>query len=118
MPSDYMMDNINIILTENVRRGIRKLDEYFGHGLWRNEIDHSTLDLQCYEDCVLGQLFGSFNTGVLSLQIEDTGLFGFDCDAICDEYSDSSWVNRLFYSMLTSIWNDEADGYTYEGMPA
>ena len=116
MLSDYLADQLDPILRENVRRGIRKLDAHFGDRLWREKLDHSTLNVRRYENCVLGQLFGSFQEGLYALDVTDSEVFGFSADEIADTFTDGEGGGAV-YELLTSIWNDEADGYEYEGMP-
>lgn len=116
MLSEYLQEQLHNEMVPNVHRGIRKLDEYFQSGSWRTKLDHRTLNLHFYEDCVLGQLFGGYATGLLSMGIQDSEVFGFSADQLADEYTDGKGTSEV-YSILTSIWNDAADGYEYDGMP-
>ncbi len=50
----------NSVLGNKVERGIEWLDE--GCPNWASRIDAEILDLEDNEDCVLGQLFGTFNS--------------------------------------------------------
>jgi hypothetical protein len=62
---------------------------------WEEEIDLDSLDLASYPRCILGQLFGSFETGYadlsecLGLVYEqlDCDLFGFEISGLAD-YAD------------------------------
>lgn len=49
-----------------VALGVQRLDEHFGPD-WPHRIDLESLDLASSYDCVLGQLFGEFWTGVQTL---------------------------------------------------
>lgn len=64
-----------------VAQGVERLDEYFlGHD-WVHKIDWAALDMEHHLDCVLGQLFGSFGQGCISLRVSmDYEDYGFDID--------------------------------------
>lgn len=46
---------------ENVKRGISLLDEKVPN--WRDRINWETLNIACFGNCVLGQLFGDYFYG-------------------------------------------------------
>lgn len=119
MLSDYTIDSLQEQFTEAVRKGIRLLDSHFGGGEWRNAIDHSELDLGNPRQCVLAHIFGSYTTGRLTLMCDEEK-HGFCADEIVNNMQEDGFNVRNYevYSILTSTWNDEADAYEYEGMPA
>lgn len=57
-------------LPVNVQRGAELLDERLPG--WRDEIDQDFLDLGNTCNCVLGQLFGSYDRGVKVLGLHDS----------------------------------------------
>ncbi len=114
MLHEWQIKELQDEFTTSVRMGVRLLDRHFGGGEWRNTIDHSILDLHHIYNCVLGQVFGSYTTGRLTLDVDEEE-FGFCADEASERYENGS-ISEV-YSILTSTWNDEADGYEYEGMP-
>lgn len=50
---------------ETVRRAAALLDK--ARPGWENEIDTETVDLLSSKDCVLGQVYGDFSTGVVDI---------------------------------------------------
>lgn len=53
-------------IAENVQNGIRLLDTS-GPENWRERIDTGTLDLASLDNCILGQVFGSYSKGMDAL---------------------------------------------------
>ncbi len=64
---------------------------------WREWIDLDSLDMAHVNNCVLGQLFGEFDDGAKSLNIEDPRVLGFDV------FSES-------YAELTNVWRRKLGG--------
>jgi hypothetical protein len=60
---------------------------------WREEIDTDRLDVQFYDTCILGQLYGEFDEGLLALGLtyDEAGEHGF-----CGAFSR--------YDVLTDEW--------------
>lgn len=53
-------------IAEKVQNGIRVLDTH-GPADWRERINLDTLDVHSLDDCVLGQVFGSYGEGMDAL---------------------------------------------------
>lgn len=86
------------MFTMEIFRGAEALDAHFAkHGLgdWRSRIDTDILDLQTFATCILGQLFGDFNDGLIELgfQYEEAIECGF-----------AGAFDR--YDVLTNEWLD------------
>jgi hypothetical protein len=60
-----------------VAAGAALLDER-GPDDWRDKIDLDTLDVFSFTDCVLGQLYGRYNSGKDALDIWEGMSYGFD----------------------------------------
>jgi hypothetical protein len=81
-----------------VAAGIKFLDSKVASGKisadWREKIDLGTLSLESCDVCVLGQLFGAYEDGKYTLDIDnyDAKAFGFNTD-----YS---------FAELTAAWKD------------
>jgi hypothetical protein len=90
-------------ITERVRRGALLLDmEVPG---WAGRIDDSRLDLAGCPTCILGQLFGSYLDGVISLELNtDAGRwtddFGFF--VLCLRRTDEQ--REAEYQSLRAAW--------------
>lgn len=85
--------------TSNVARGVELLDSRFAN--WRKVIDLDKLDMLSLDNCVLGQLFGSYSNGVSALWFAGyhsdwANEHGFDT---CAEYGE-----------LTRVWKDAVSG--------
>lgn len=92
-------------LTTRVERGANLLDRYFGDVEWRGRIDLETLNLGNVRKCVLGQLFGDYDTGTLELGegiAIDDAVYGFNAHTRFEEYPE-----------LTEAWRD----YLYADAP-
>jgi len=57
-------------IAERVRRGAALLDER--RPGWAGEIDTGTLEMECPNFCILGQIYGRFDTGCETLGIDDS----------------------------------------------
>lgn len=51
----------------DARKGAKLLDAYFGKRSWRQVINPSTLDIELWNKCILGQIFGSYSLGLATL---------------------------------------------------
>ena len=91
-----------------VRHGAALLDRAMPG--WRSAITVSRLDLLDLEECVLGQLYGSYGTGMTALfgtaaTSENACLHGFDLpEADYRDWSDDD-RDRL-YAPLNQLWRD------------
>lgn len=56
---------MNISISERVQNGVNLLNDYAGD--WFRLVDLETLDITSPENCILGQLFGSFQNGTREL---------------------------------------------------
>lgn len=81
----------------NVKRGAAFLDEHLPN--WRRVVDRERLDLGSSCDCLLGQMFGSFEDAVVVLDLDDkdAGWFGFY------KYGRQTW------DALTAGWRRELE---------
>lgn len=84
-------------LTERIKRGVAALDELKGIE-WPRRINLTRLYLGSCTRCVLGQLFGEFETGVKALNKPD-----FDADEL--------GFDRQYegYQELTEAWQQEIE---------
>jgi hypothetical protein len=80
-----------------VTRGAKRLTEHFGDDSWKGKIRVDELDMCSTNQCVLGQLFGSFGNGADALLGEDRGYE----DAI---YYGFEVMNPRYYDELTEAW--------------
>jgi len=96
-----MLNELEFECREMVKRGMRMLttDQ-------RDRVDLARLDVQSDGDCVLGQLYGDFGTGVSALfgdaeneELREAARCGFFVAAATPNY----WSR---YPMLTCIWAD------------
>ena len=65
------MARIKAQALRDVTRGVKLLDQEVME--WRNHIDLDDLDLDDCDICVLGQLFGDYDSGLERLGLIDTG---------------------------------------------
>ncbi len=56
---------MNISISERVQNGVNLLNDYAGDWFWMVNLD--LLDITSPEECILGQLFGSFQNGTRDL---------------------------------------------------
>jgi hypothetical protein len=56
---------LNISISERVQNGVNLLNDYAGDWFWMVNLD--LLDITSPEECILGQLFGSFQNGTRDL---------------------------------------------------
>lgn len=88
-----------LFMEAEVRKGIALLDAIGPHG-WRNRIVLSRLNLADGENCVLGQVYGSYGTGLFTvfrdydLLSERSAQHGFT----------PGWDNEQKYPELTRTW--------------
>lgn len=109
----YNLDEVYTILEGNARRGAEFLDEVLPG--WAEHIDVYTLNMHHNNDCILGQLYGSFADGaifVVNSRGKDTAALGFECDELSDEVRFKSNLNLTtpeLYNILQSCWECELD---------
>lgn len=85
-------------MKENVLRGIELLDRQVPG--WRDRIDWDRLEMDSCYDCILGQLFDFYCTGLDELGLIAGIPDGFDADfTTCD------------YGELTELWRQAARPY-------
>lgn len=84
-------------IKERVLTGLLLLQERWGDE-WADHIDLRTLDMGNGSYCVLGQLYGSYMTGLSSLGINSGRDFGFDVNR---KFSARSYVE---YDALDVAW--------------
>lgn len=62
------MDHVQALADELVGNGYHLLTTHFDGWLgWRSKINPDTLDIEDLHQCVLGQLFGHYTSGLLEL---------------------------------------------------
>jgi hypothetical protein len=91
-----------------IENGIKLLDEIVPE--WEKDVDIYSLDLECPSGCILGQVFGSYSTGLCTLFGYES--IEFDWDIIypqivahgfsCDHYSQAG--QPFDYAQLTDEW--------------
>jgi hypothetical protein len=80
-------------LREKVRSGVRFLNERLGRG-WQKRINLDELDLADCEECILGQLYGSYHDAPVLWtygQMAESGFAG-------------GWAIKGGYPALTEAW--------------
>jgi len=55
---------------KRVLKGASLLDVHFKGYNWRSEIDIETLEMDSSSQCVLGQLFGDYQSGLTTLRLD------------------------------------------------
>lgn len=65
---------------------------------WVDKIDLKTLRINCLCNCVLGQLFEEYGSGLIALDVHDGRDFGFD--VLEKDYMN----NKAEYAALTDEW--------------
>lgn len=83
-------------MNSDVRKGASVLDKMCPG--WFDRIDVDRIDMTSWDDCILGQLYGVFHTGLRELDLHDASLFGFICgstwDCTCHELKDP-WIVEI-----------------------
>ena len=59
----------------NVRDAAKRLDEIEPN--WFNKIDFETIDMNDCKNCILGQIFGYYDDGIMKIFPEKEGRDGF-----------------------------------------
>ncbi len=59
-----------------VLKGASLLDAYFRMGAWRDDIDIDKLVMDDPFNCILGQLFNDYTSGLYALHLTDMNTFG------------------------------------------
>ena len=59
---------------KRVLKGASLLDTHFKGYDWRSEIDIETLEMDSSSQCVLGQLFGDYQNGLIALKLDDVSM--------------------------------------------
>ena len=81
-----------------VDKGFRRLNQFFAGPDWTSRISTGELDMETTHRCILGQLFGSYDTGVEALNLNDDEEFAIDYGYCPLEGTDTG--NRV----LTEEW--------------
>lgn len=89
---------------ERVRKGAALLDDVAPG--WREKIDLSTLDIGDYQQCVLGQLYGTYGEAIPALHphlasMEQRHSHGFAGVAAMDGFESESRLTRAWLEYLT-----------------
>ena len=85
---------------ERVARGVKLLNEKKPG--WKKKIDRERLDMSSCEDCILGQLFGSYRDGLYILKYAhflDNG-FSLDSFILPDLKQDWQKLKRAWLEVL------------------
>jgi len=90
-----------------IASGIRLLSR--GDGLWMDKVDFTRLNMNSVKDCVLGQVYGDYDKGLVQVGIAESasGIYGF---------TTSGWDGDSM-SQLTSAWKKAflpVEGKVYE----
>lgn len=84
-------------LEARVERGAALLDRELPD--WRERVHVGALDMRSCALCVVGQVLGSYLSGMTSLGFVDGASHGFDCgedDALCVwDYLDTLWTKEI-----------------------
>jgi hypothetical protein len=86
-------------IQDRVRAGAALLDKE--RPGWRDQISPAELDISCSWRCVLGQLYGSYTTGLDALGLETPSDFGFACGGSLDA-CESPALTREWLELLKS----------------
>lgn len=90
------------MIIERVDNGIKELDHHVPG--WRDKVNCAILDVYSLKDCVVGQVFGSYDAGDRVLDLDDTKAryYGFDAENPNDkeEYENltNEWKRRIYGS--------------------
>lgn len=84
---------------DHVKQGMTLLKIKYGEN-YVEHIDPKTLDLACGSDCVLGQLYGSYDEGLAALNIGNGGDYGFDANGASYHELDAAWIQLLHEELL------------------
>lgn len=87
-------------VTNRVKRGTTLLDCHIPD--WPERIDLAELDLFSCSECMLGQLFGSYGSGLTALDIRTHGLD--DTEAIRHGFEANAVSRAEDYEKLTAEW--------------
>lgn len=86
-------------VAERVTKGIQLLDKHFVGPSWARRISTLMLDMSDDNGCILGQLFGDFETGQIALSCTDTAEdYGFLADTkngVTNRELSNEWVKRI-----------------------
>lgn len=86
------------LMLERVDAGETLLDENYGTDGWRHKIDLNTLDLSDVYQCVLGQLFDSYTSGLYTFG------HGFDTEWAVEHGFSATGEYNYGYDELTAEW--------------
>jgi len=86
---------------KRVLKGASLLDVHFKGYDWRSEIDIETLEMDSSSQCVLGQLFGDYQNGLIALKLDDVSM-GLDARREAG-FSTCAW-DSYDWAMLEYEW--------------
>lgn len=91
-------------MREKVKRGVRLLDKKIPN--WRSKIDSETIDMAGIMNCVLGQLYGNYQNGLIKLFGRDTDFETRRLQGIAHGFqlTDEEHQN---YALLDHLWKVE-----------
>lgn len=92
-----------------VLKGASLLDAYFRTADWRNDIDIDKLVMDDPFNCILGQLFNDYTSGLYALYLTDMNTFGasprFDAGFSTNAWDNDDWEKLEFE------WKQYLSGY-------
>lgn len=79
-----------------VAKGIAKLNEFFDGPNWVRRVSVFSLSMATCDKCILGQLFGDYETGVIAMKNLDGGSYGFASSSLAtSEELTKEWGQRV-----------------------
>lgn len=79
-----------------VSKGITKLNEFFDGPSWTRRVSVYALSMASCDKCILGQLFGDYETGVIAMKNLDGGSYGFASSSLAtSEELTKEWGQRV-----------------------
>lgn len=91
---------------ERVTRGVDLLDEKFPK--WLDAIDTSELAMESVRSCVLGQVCGGYDVGLMELELTDDDCWEYGFSLTREEMREnwSSGGSRSNWLLLRDAWAD------------
>lgn len=91
---------MSTLYIDDVRRGVDLLDAEVP--TWRDKIDPSRLHLTNCKECVLGQVFGSYEAGLNALGLTwDAADYGFSLES--ESPQQWAWLTRTWHMVLGRV---------------
>lgn len=73
---------------------------------WKDLIDKNRLDMSYCEDCILGQLYGSYTHGMIELKLSNEGAVKYALQTEKSLIFSSDEEQQKDYAELTKIWKE------------